>query len=149
MTQTVVDQSTTGEEREARRRRRWWGSLAGLAIGGGCLLVALFIFARLNQLAPDHIVDALPAWAAISGLTIFLSLAGVTFWLQWRAIDEFELRDNLWSGSISFVTYVLLFVSWWWLNLNGIAPPRDDWAILIVSTAAGWVLFVARRWRNL
>lgn len=148
MEQAMADVFNQGETREAKRRRTWWRSLTVGIVGMGAVPVILFVFGRVNQVAPGHLVDALPAWAMISLLALFFVSFVISSWLYFRIIDELELENNLWGGSIGYLTFVLLFRSWSWLAAKGIVPERNDWAIYFTCGIVAVLVSGYRRLRS-
>jgi len=135
-----------GERLLAARRRRFWGWLAALGVMGGIAgAVSGFITGHEN-LGMDA-VTALPT-AVKYGIVALLVAAFLVGCLgYWRAIDELEIMDNLWSSTASYYAFAILIPAWWLLWKMEGAPEPNLWTIFFASLLVGLAVYGWRKWQ--
>ena len=137
---------TSGEDLHSARRKRFWRTLSlaglcgipvGFAVGLGFGMSRGDITAFWTK-SPDWLVIALVA-AALAGF----------LWGCWRfylSMDEVELLDNLWSSTVAYGAYAVIFPAWWALGQAGIVTPPNDWIIYLAALLIGLAAYGKRKW---
>jgi hypothetical protein len=135
-----------GERLLAARRRRFWGWLATLGLLGGIAGGISGFITGHEDIGMDAIT-ALPLAAkyGIVGVLVAAFLAGCVGY--YRAIDELEIMDNLWSSTASYYVFAILIPAWWLLWKMEAAPEPNVWVIFFAALAAGLGVYGWRKWQ--
>lgn len=124
--------------REARlRRRSWWAA--------GAVYTASAAAAGL--LARKLLIDHAAVGVTTVTIWVVLAAAGFTFgcWLYWRAMDEVEVRDNLFGAVAGLYAYAIAFPTWWLLWKGGVTAAPNPWAIYLGALGIAGAIYLVRR----
>ena len=143
MTGAMMD----GEKLHDENRKRFWRTLGIAGLGGVPIGFAVGLGSGLFDGELNAFWSWAPDWLVL--LLIGISVASISYgtWRFYRAIDEVELQDNLWSNAAAYGAYALLFPCWWALGQAGMTPPPNHWAIFLAALVAGLAAYAIRKWR--
>ena len=68
--------------------------------------------------------------------------------VNFTAVDEVEVADNLWASLIGFYAYAILFPAWWLLSRIRLAGPPDQWVIYGVAMLTATAAYAYRKWQS-
>ncbi len=130
----------SGEERFKKRRIGIGKLIAiGCLIGLGLGLLTGIIGASVEE-------GVLPAWLLIpmsAALVIGVAWYSVIYF---KRIDELDLADNLWAGTIALYGYVCMLPLWNMLHTFGVLGPPNHWGIYTTTIAIMLIAYFGRKW---
>ena len=127
MREPEIHEQGKGERAEKTRSRRFWGTLIVLFVAGGIIGGIHGFLTRGNW------ETMLPAgWAIFMAGTWLISVTAGT-WYFFRSIDELEMRDNLWSGTVAVYFYCITYPTWYFL-WKGALVPEPSHELLFLGT---------------
>ncbi|MEN3971149.1 hypothetical protein WJS89_00510 [Sphingomicrobium sp. XHP0235] len=145
----MTDKAELSGEDRARRRSRFLFALkaASFVIGLAVGLVLVWY---------GDLPDPEPSDRLIVGIVTilgFLILSPVLTFLWWRRLDEVDRLDQLWAGSIGFLTYItgfalLLVTEELGLTQDGPVLAWQEFPLFLLSFLAAAATLLARKLLN-
>ena len=130
-----------GEAALKARRRRIFVIIGTLAASG---FVLGFLSAHFEREDGEFLEGIPAAWAIIASL-VFLLTCTVGTWRYFKAVDEFERRDNSWAMMMAFNVYLVGYPIWFLLWKGGLVPEPSHEIIFVVLY---FVLMAAYGWKK-
>lgn len=130
-----------GERAEQTRSKRFWRTLAVLALAGAV------IGALHSLLTGGDLSAGLPANWAIVLAAIWVGSLTIGSWYFHRMIDEVELRDNLWAGTVAVYAYCIAYPAWYFLWKGGVTPEPSHEALFIMTLLVMMAAYLAKKIR--
>lgn len=106
-----------GERRAKARRRRMWTVLGALFVVGFVLGFGLSFADRTEA---GFLEGPVPVWVAVLLSMVWLvAVVGGTWWYK-TAVDELEIRINLWAMAVAGHAILLTYPVWWLMWRGGV-----------------------------
>lgn len=132
----VMPEPGDGERAEKARKRRFWAIVIGLMVAGGIIGGVQSVLTRGDPSA------GLPAFWGIALAVIWFVSVLAGSWFFFKSVDEVEVRDNLFAGTIAAYWYGTIYPVWYFLWKGGVVPEPMHEAIFIttmLAMAAGYL----------